>query len=205
MLFQADAMEAVRGLHETRTASMDDVVSERRNKEQNNTAYNIYRLRYDVCYLTVVLSKDSAQRAAAVVQHGMLPALCYMVKYMELPSPLETFSEVFESESKVLNDHNSEIGEENEAAGIVFYDGDLEANTPPIAGREVANARITAWHSACQALLAVLEKSQEARIALPGEVFESLVAYRQAQVPMKLYDDEVLGEEMAVLFLVGGL
>ena len=128
-----------------------------------------------------------------------------MVKYMELPSPLETFSEVFESESKVLNDHNSEIGEENEAAGIVFYDGDLEANTPPIAGREVANARITAWHSACQALLAVLEKSQEARIALPGEVFESLVAYRQAQVPMKLYDDEVLGEEMAVLFLVGGL
>ena len=53
--------------------------------------------------------------------------------------------------------------------------------------------------------MTLLEESQEARIALPGEVFESLVAYRQAQVPMKLYDDEVLGEEMAVLFLVGGL
>lgn len=70
---------------------------------------------------------------------------------------------------------------------------------------EVEAARFETWESACQTLMLLLLQSQEARVALPNEMFHVLATSRQSSAETKLEESELLGEEMAILANVGGM
>ena len=70
---------------------------------------------------------------------------------------------------------------------------------------EVDAARFETWESVCQTLMLLLLQSQEARVALPNDMFHVLATSRQFSVETRLDESELLGEEMAVLANVGGM